>query len=252
MRFRRAPSSNGRWPDGTTGLAAAPALEHGAAGAVAPGSAIGHGGNAARERHQLVLRFALFNAAAFALLGAAYGQGWIGRILAADVTSITVGIFIVFLGGLAACAREIWRISLEMNAVLARNPEEGSLTERYLSGLAGRDAGSRAIVANAMRTQLASRIAIIRYVANILVLLGLIGTVLGFVIALSAVSAEGSGDVSKIAPMVAKLLVGMSVALYTTLVGTVLHLWLGANYHILAVGVAKFTSHLIARGERRG
>ncbi|MPY72205.1 MAG: hypothetical protein GEU92_19270 [Alphaproteobacteria bacterium] len=103
-----------------------------------------------------------------------------------------------------------------------------------------------------MRTQLASRIAIIRYVANILVLLGLIGTVLGFVIALSAVSAEGSGDVSKVAPMVAKLLVGMSVALYTTLVGTVLHLWLSANYHLLAVGVANFTSHLIARGERHG
>ena len=225
----------------------------GAEGAYAPAAAAGPGAAAAEpggtEGYGLVLRFALFNLAAFALLGAATAQGWIGEIVAADVTSITVGIFVIFLGGLAVAARETWTISTELNAVHADRPRRHSWTDRYLAGVVERDAGSRAIIADALRTRLASRIAIVRYVANSLVLLGLIGTVLGFVIALSAVDPEVASDVNKVSPMVAKLVQGMSVALYTTLVGAVLHLWLSANYHILAVGAARFATHLIARGE---
>ena len=203
----------------------------------------------AGEPYSLVLRFALLNLAAFALLGAAVAQGWIGQIVAADVTWISICIFGIFFGGLVVAARESWVISTELNAVHAKQPCRHSWTDRYLSSVVKRGAGSRAIFAEALRTQLASRIAIVRYVANSLVLLGLIGTVLGFVIALSAVDPDVASDVGKVAPMVAKLVQGMSVALYTTLVGAVLHLWLSANYHILAVGAARFTTHLIARGE---
>ena len=201
------------------------------------------------QPYQLVLRFAAFNIAAFALLGAAYVQGWVHRVVEADSTALSIGIFIVFLGGLAACGREISNVSIELNNVHSPRPARESLTQKYLAEIAGRDAGSRALIAAALRTRLAGRIAFVRYVANSLVLLGLIGTVLGFVIALSAVDPEVAGDVSKITPMVAKLIQGMSVALYTTLVGAVLHLWLSVNYHFLAVGAARFATYLVVRGE---
>lgn len=85
--------------------------------------------------------------------------------------------------------------------------------------------------------------------ANSLVLLGLIGTVLGFVIALSGVDPQAAGDVRAITPMVSDLISGMSVALYTTLVGAVLNLWLMVNYRILAGGATKLATSLIALGE---
>ena len=53
----------------------------------------------------------------------------------------------------------------------------------------------------------------------------------------------------KLSPMVTELLAGMSVALYTTLVGAVLHLWLMVNYHLLAGGAARLVVALIGLGE---
>ena len=89
----------------------------------------------------------------------------------------------------------------------------------------------------------------VRHIANSLVLLGLIGTVIGFVIALSGVDPCAVGDVRNITPMVTNLLQGMSVALYTTLVGAVLNLWLTVNYHILAGGAVKLLTGVVALGE---
>jgi biopolymer transport protein ExbB/TolQ len=85
--------------------------------------------------------------------------------------------------------------------------------------------------------------------ANSLVLLGLVGTVVGFIIALSGVDPQSAGNVDSIAPMVSELIHGMSVALYTTLVGAVLHLWLKVNYLILSGGAVRLIDRLVARGE---
>ena len=201
------------------------------------------------HRYLLALRFAVFNLAALALLGAAYMQGWIGIVVKADGTGMSVAIFLVFLGGLAVCARKIWRISTELNCVRNFDPCHRSWATNYLAEVARRESGSRAITGTALRTRIASRITVVGHVANSLVLLGLIGTVLGFVIALSGVDPAAAGDVRAIAPMVTELIRGMSVALYTTLVGAVLNLWLMVNYHILAGGAVKLATALIALGE---
>ena len=61
--------------------------------------------NAARgaedpRRHALLLRCALVNLVAIALLGAAYMQGYVDKILAADDTYLCTLIFAVFVVGL--------------------------------------------------------------------------------------------------------------------------------------------------------
>jgi MotA/TolQ/ExbB proton channel family len=200
-------------------------------------------------RHRLLFEFALFNLAAFALLVAAYMQGWIGTILAADSTGLTVAIFGVFLGGLALAAGKLRSISCELDGVRYFDPCKRSLAIRYLSEIVGRSSGSRAITASALRVKLVERTAIVRHLANSLVLLGLIGTVVGFIIALSGVDPEQASDVRSVAPMVSELIRGMSVALYTTLVGSVLNLWLMVNYRLLASGTVQLATELIALGE---
>lgn len=89
----------------------------------------------------------------------------------------------------------------------------------------------------------------IRHFANALVLLGLIGTVIGFVIALSGVDPATASDIKSISPMVSELLAGMAVALYTTLAGAVLNLWLMINHRLLAGATTRLVTSLVERGE---
>ena len=83
------------------------------------------------------------------------------------------------------------------------------------------------------------------------VFFGLVGTVIGFIVALSAVDPETSVSVDNVATMVATLIQGMSIALYTTLFGAVLHLWLLVNYRMLATGAMHLFNAIVDFEERR-
>jgi hypothetical protein len=203
----------------------------------------------AASRHLLVLRFAVFNVAGFAFLAAAWIQGWTGLVLAADDTGLSLGIFLVFLAGLAICAHRIWQVSSELEAARAPRPGYESHAARYLREVAGCDSGSRSMAASRLKLVITSRINVVLQVANSLVLLGLVGTVVGFIIALSGVDPQAAGNVEAITPMVSELIHGMSVALYTTLIGAVLHIWLKVNYLILTGGAVRLIDRLVARGE---
>jgi hypothetical protein len=49
--------------------------------------------------------------------------------------------------------------------------------------------------------------------------------------------------------MVSELLAGMAVALYTTLAGAVLNLWLMINHRLLAGATTRLVTSLVERGE---
>ncbi|MCH6586966.1 MAG: MotA/TolQ/ExbB proton channel family protein [Proteobacteria bacterium] len=118
-----------------------------------------------------------------------------------------------------------------------------------MARLRGRGGDSRAILASSLRLKLTQRVTVVRHVAGSLVLLGLIGTVVGFIIALSGVEPERAADVKAITPMISTLISGMSTALYTTLVGSVLNVWLMINYQVLAGGTVKLITALLEFGE---
>jgi len=69
----------------------------------------------------------------------------------------------------------------------------------------------------------------IDYSRTFLVFLGLIGTVVGFMIALSGVPMEAASTPEAANATVKALLSGLGTALGTTLVGAVSSLWLGIN-----------------------
>jgi hypothetical protein len=207
---------------------------------------------AARDRlsYRLLLRFALLNLAGFALVGAAAGQGWIDIVLKADTSGLSVAIAGVFLFGLGLACHRALRISRELNQMKAYDPLVPSRVRQYLQAIWARGGSSRAISADALKLRLADRLGGVRHVATALVILGLIGTVLGFIEALGGVSPDQAGSAEAIAPMVATLIEGMSVALYTTLIGAVLNLWLMANYRLLASGTVSLITAIIDLGER--
>ncbi|MYB34706.1 MAG: MotA/TolQ/ExbB proton channel family protein [Gammaproteobacteria bacterium] len=106
-------------------------------------------------------------------------------------------------------------------------------------------ADSRVTLSECLRSSLYSRISIVRLIANNLVIFGLIGTVIGFVIALAGVDSSKVADAASVGPMISTLIQGMSVALYTTLVGAILHVWLIMCYQMLAVGTVNLVNAII-------
>ena len=205
-------------------------------------------GNAAAFRYLLLLRFLLLNLVAVALLVAVWLRGWLDVVVAGDSSRLVLVIGAVFLLGLTGCAHRIAQASGELGRLDASSPR--SPAARYLEQIRGRDGQSRAMLASALRLTLVGRIAAIRHIANSLVILGLIGTVLGFIVALSGVDPAQVADVAAIGPMVSTLIQGMSVALYTTLVGAVLNVWLMVNYRLLEGGVVRLFTAIVERGER--
>jgi MotA/TolQ/ExbB proton channel family len=207
-------------------------------------------GDAASRRYLLLLRFAVVNLVALALLGAAWLKGWVALILAGDSTHQVLLIAGVFAYGLIRCAGKIYSASVELNQVREPPLSGPSQLRTYLDNIRGHDSQSRAISAAALKMMLLSEIGSIRHIANSLVFLGLLGTVIGFIMALSGVDADTAGDVKSIAPMVTTLIDGMSVALYTTLVGAVLNIWLMLNYRLLEGGTVALLTAIVELGER--
>ncbi len=207
-------------------------------------------GDPSAHRHLLMMRFAVVNLVGAAFLAAIWIQGWIDMVLDGDVTRLALVIVLVFLAGLALCAMKVMQVSAELDWIRAPAHHPNARVSRYLSSIEGRDGQSRTLIASALKLKLASRIAVVRHIAGSLVFLGLIGTVIGFMIALSGVDPEDAADVAAIGPMVSTLISGMSVALGTTLVGAVLNVWLMVNYRLLEGGTLRLLTAIVELGER--
>jgi len=198
------------------------------------------------------MRFALVNLVAFGLLAAAWLQGWLEGLFEKNTLILSAIIAGVFVYGLALCGFKIWETSTALNDLKAGGSAATQRARRYLSEFKAGDAESRALGIGMLRLQLSHHVQIIRQIANMLVFLGLIGTVIGFIIALSGVKPEAVSQADSVAAMVATLIRGMSVALYTTLLGAVLNVWLNINYRILATGTVNLMSELLRHGEPGG
>ena len=203
------------------------------------------------HRYLLFLRFVLVNLVGASLLASAYMQGWLDGFFVDVTFGLSMVIAAAFLLGLASCGIKIWRTSVELNDVNSGAPETESRAYKYLETIYGGGADGRSMAASALRLKLASSAAVVRQVANGLVFLGLIGTVIGFIIALSGVDPNRATEVDNVARMIATLISGMSVALYTTLAGSVLYVWLSVNHRILSNGSVNLITAIIELGERR-
>ena len=198
----------------------------------------------------LILRYILVNSIGLAFLLALMSQGYVKKAFDADVTNmilVIIGLFAI--GFITAFLRTLW-ISKELNQANSSIPNENSLAAEFINSAEGLDASSRSNLAASLRIKLSTKINHIKFIANTLVILGLIGTVIGFIIALSGVDGSGvSSDPEEVSKMVAVLISGMSVALYTTLAGSICSVWLNLCYQILSTGANRLLSKVIELGE---
>jgi hypothetical protein len=77
--------------------------------------------------------------------------------------------------------------------------------------------------------------------------IGLLGTVIGFSIALSGIGDATVSNASGIKSMVGNMLGGMRIAINTTIVGVVLGMWTEVNVRMLLTASGSYWSDRIAR-----
>lgn len=198
----------------------------------------------------LFLRFILLNIVSGSLCVAAWLEGWLDHAFAGTSFWLCMIIIGVFIYGLVICGLRLWQVGREIDDVHEGNPRPRSGAAWYLAQIRDARPDSRSTFAGLLRLRMNQSPSTVRHIAATLVLLGLVGTVIGFIVALSGIDPQKVPSVDNVAPMVARLINGMSIALYTTLVGSVLHLWLMAAQRLLASGVLSLYRLILELGER--
>ena len=107
---------------------------------------------------------------------------------------------------------------------------------------AGADGSS---LIEALGDDFANRHALGHFLSDVLLKLGLVGTVVGFILMLLPVADFGAFDPKLMPKLLASMSEGMSVALYTTLAGLVTSTLLKAQYYLLDASLAQFVNRLV-------
>ena len=202
-------------------------------------------------KYLLILRYSLINLVGLVFLFVLITQGYVSKAIKADITNMVIVILALFsVGFILASYRTFW-LSKELNYSHFKVLPLNSLARDFLQNSKKLDASSRNNLAASLRIKLSSKINYIKFMANTLVILGLIGTVIGFIIALSGVDGSVSSNPEEVSKMVSTLIQGMSVALYTTLVGSICSVWLNICYQIMSTGANNLLSKIIELGEKK-
>lgn len=183
----------------------------------------------------LFYRFLGVNLIGCMLLYLSYLNSWVAMVVEADVSNIVWIIFGTFIVGALLCGMKVFSISRETNKV--RNGQLGKYTD-YITNLSDNEH-----LAEALKLKVVGRIYFVRMLASLLVSLGLIGTVVGFIMLLSGLPEASNAD--QAAAIVTTMGKGMGVALYTTLVGSIFNIWARFNYQILATGATNLVSEVL-------
>lgn len=157
----------------------------------------------------LVYRMIIVNCSAVALLAWATVQGYVETVVFGDTSRITYAIIALFLIGMWSIVIRSWKVSKAFNAV------------------------KRGEYNNISPVKFIAKGDHIDDISMWLVTLGLIGTVVGFIMAIGALDTGALSTAQGVQQSISQMMGGMKVAIYTTLVGSVLGLWLDVNRRIL-------------------
>ena len=191
-------------------------------------------------KYLLILRYSLVNLIGLVFLFVITTQGYLSKAINADITNMVIVILGVFFIGFCLAALRTFWISKELNYAFSEVIPNGSVAKDFLFNSKKLDASARNNLAGSLRIKISSKINYIKFLANTLVILGLIGTVIGFIIALSGVDGSVSSNPEEVSKMVSTLLQGRSVALYTTLVGSICSVWLNICYQIMSTELTNY------------
>ncbi len=203
------------------------------------------------DEHLLWLKsLLLLMLTAFALI-AAWHYGLLQQVLFDEPSGLACVIALVFVIAAIQGSASVWQLSKASNAVrviekhLTVEPSlpvslpEGPV-RRYIEALARREAPKAGDPADTLLDAFTSEVtaghAFGWFVSDVLLSLGLLGTVIGFIAMLAPIGALDGGDEVALKSALTEMSGGMAIALYTTLVGLIGALWLKLQGYLLDHG----------------
>lgn len=129
-------------------------------------------------------------------------------------------------------------------AQLATDPGDG-LIGSFVSNVALKDAGGSAdVLVEAVGDDLANGHALGHFISDVLLRLGLLGTIVGFIFMLLPIGEMEGFDAGMMQSLLTAMSGGMAVALYTTLTGLITSTLLKLQYHLLDASAAQLVTRL--------
>ncbi len=203
------------------------------------------------DEHLLLLKCLLLLVLTVFALMAAWHFGMLQQVLFDDPSGLASVIALVFVIAALQGTVCVWRLSRASNAVslierqLFARPDiparlANGPVRRYVETLARRPAGNAGEADDTLLDAFASEVTAGHsfgwFVSDVLLSLGLLGTVIGFIAMLDPIASLDGSDQAALKSALAAMSGGMAIALYTTLVGLSSAVWLKLQGFLLENG----------------
>lgn len=229
--------------------------------------------------YDAVLKWVLLMALIAVAAVVSYDYGLLNYLFGADKSKITVLIAVLYVAFSGHClwilvelARE-YRRALQVKDMLATStevpelPRGGGLIDRYMADIIrsrehpGEVEGNAHLLMQSLGASFRRRTKIGSYGADLLYKLGMLGTMVGFVMMLNSMGDLSNFDVDTLRGALQEMIAGMAVSLLTTIAGLIGGILLRLEYNIadalvtdISQTAVSFTEvsllPLLARGER--
>ncbi len=171
--------------------------------------------------------------------------GYISNIFEADISYISSLIFIIFNFYLIQCGYYLYKLrdavfTIDTNNSSISNNIFLDISSEYLKLSDNND--NQENLKDDFKSKLYEFVDNGFFISDLLLKLGIIGTVIGFIIMLSSLSAIDEMNLSKMNNLLLSMSAGMKVALYTTLTGLVASILLTIQYNFFETKINIFIS----------
>ncbi len=212
-------------------------------------------------KSRLILQWSIFAGVMCFLLWLSWELQILGKIFVTDPTKITFLIALFFLGGTIHCGFRAKYLSRQLNAIIDIEDRltawqvDDSLPSDFLKAITKNLQGQNfydekktpdnALLAEVFAEEAHAQHEIGWFFTSLLVKLGLLGTVIGFVLMLGPLSTLKSFDIADVQGILTSMTAGMGVALNTTLVGLLGSMLLSFQYLLLDRGADEVVARTV-------
>ena len=211
-------------------------------------------------KSRLILQWTIYTGVMIFLLWFSWQLHILIQIFINDPTKITFLIALFFIGGTIHCGIRANYLSDQLNAIadiedkIISWESDDSLPSQFLKTITkslegqtlnGEQSADNALLAEVFADQAHAQHEIGWFFTSLLVKLGLLGTVIGFVLMLGPLSTLKSFDIADVQGILTSMTAGMGVALNTTLVGLLGSMLLSFQYLLLDRGADEVVARTV-------
>ena len=222
------------------------------------------------RHHQLMLKWLLLTGVVIFVFSLALHYGLVERVLTTDKSYISSGITILYVVTTLHCMVQSWFISKQLyiasgiatefrddsgdikitNGQIGIGPSSfltGGVVSEHIHDLVqkaglGNGPFDQTLLLQAFSDRLSGRQEIGFLISDLMLRLGLLGTVIGFIFMLGPLSSIQTIDVTSMRGVLSSMSAGMAIALYTTLVGLVGGMLLRLQYFFVERSVEELVT----------